>query len=96
MRWERDVLRLERVVLQQAHSRYEVQGEYTIPPTADIPRSAASLALATPSTGSAGPIDMTHSKAGEAPLAAMGRWRVQVVTLCPSLSHRPRNFQLEP
>ena len=30
-RWERDVVRLERVVLEQKRSRYEVQGDYAIP-----------------------------------------------------------------
>ena len=84
-RWERDVLRLERAVLQQSHSRYEVQGEYTIPPTATIPRSAASLALAAPATASAaggwggGLPPAQPSPANADWNAASGRWRVQVL-----------------
>lgn len=72
------MLRLERVVLQQARSRYEVQGEYTIPSTADIPRSAASLALAAPPTGIAGSAAAATGNGGNATSPAMGRWRLQV------------------
>lgn len=77
------MLRLERAVLQQAHSRYEVQGEYTIPPTADIPRSAASLALAAPSAGG---VAVAPVSGGGAPQPAMGRWRLQVHSNAPTLS----------
>ncbi len=86
-RWERDVLRLERAVLQQSHSRYEVQGEYTIPPTATIPRTAASLALAAPATpGGAGEAGQVAPAAQPSPAkadwnAATGRWRLQVLQL---------------
>lgn len=107
-RWERDVVRLEKLVLQQQRSRcgsgpacrwtafmlaalhcvahhgccqaadhislrltsparrYEVQGEYTIPPNTPLPSSAADLALQAPPTKSA----------AVAPPA--GRWRLQV------------------
>ena len=71
-------------MLQQSHSRYEVQGEYTIPPTATIPRTAASLALAAPATASAagggsGTAAPTQPSPAEAEWnIASGRWRVQV------------------
>jgi len=42
-RWEKDVLRLEKIVLQQQQSRYEVQGEYVLPPSFNIPGSTADL-----------------------------------------------------
>lgn len=42
-RWEKDVLRLEKIVLQQQQSRYEVQGEYVLPPSFNIPASTADL-----------------------------------------------------
>jgi hypothetical protein len=61
-RWEQDVVRLERLVLQQQRSRYEVQGEYGLPPNLPLPKSAADLATA----------------AGDSATAATGRWRVQV------------------
>jgi len=89
--WERDVLRLERAVLQQSNSRYEVQGEYTIPPTATIPRTAASLALAAPATASAasglGLAAPTQPSPAETDWnIASGRWRVQV---CHNLNPKP-------
>lgn len=46
--------------------RYEVQGEYTIPPTTPLPSSAAELALHAPPSNPA------------AVAAPMGRWRLQV------------------
>ncbi|KAL0030394.1 hypothetical protein WJX79_000988 [Trebouxia sp. C0005] len=75
VRWERDVIRLEKAVLQQRSSRYEVQGEYVIPPDTHIPDSAASMA----------PMELMGSRSG-APLKppksafgqATGRWRLQV------------------
>ena len=106
-RWERDVVRLEKLVLQQQRSRcgtlygllpagllcgyplacccscqvadhgssaylprlacrYEVQGEYTIPPNTPLPSSAAELALQPPPANSA------------VVAAPAGRWRLQV------------------
>jgi hypothetical protein len=46
--------------------RYEVQGEYTIPPNTPLPSSAADLALQAPPTKSA------------AAVPPAGRWRLQV------------------
>ncbi|KAL3160063.1 hypothetical protein ABBQ38_009778 [Trebouxia sp. C0009 RCD-2024] len=77
VRWERDVIRLEKAVLQQRSSRYEVQGEYVIPPDTRIPDSAASMA----------PMDLMGARSGNPPNAkapklafdqATGRWRLQV------------------
>jgi len=57
--------------------RYEVQGEYVIPSTAAIPKSAAEMALMQgiagqgANSGPASPFEQTD-----------GRWRVQV---CPSV-----------
>ena len=42
-RWEKDVFRLEKFVLQQQQSRYEVQGEYVLPSSFKLPSSAADL-----------------------------------------------------
>lgn len=42
-RWERDVIRLEKAVLQQRQSRYEVQGDYTLPASVKLPANAAEL-----------------------------------------------------
>ena len=80
------MLRLERAVLQQSHSRYEVQGEYTIPPTATLPRTAASLALAAPATPGAGGAGGAAPAEQPSPAkadwdAANGRWRLQVLQL---------------
>lgn len=41
--WERDMLRLERAALVQTNSKYEVQGEYILPPGAVLPRRAGDL-----------------------------------------------------
>ncbi len=46
LRWERDIIRLERAVLAQRRSRYEVQGEYVLPPNAPRPASAAEMMAA--------------------------------------------------
>ncbi|KAK9840821.1 hypothetical protein WJX81_007219 [Elliptochloris bilobata] len=72
-RWERDVVRLERAVLEQAASRYEVQGEYVIPPNATIPLSAADMALV---SGVAGGTTAAQRPAFEQ--SGSGRWRLQV------------------
>ena len=61
--------------------RYEVQGEYVIPPNARIPESAASMAQLPPG---ASPLDIMHrSRQGSdappvLPQQPTGRWRVQV------------------
>ncbi|CAL8466123.1 g5659 [Coccomyxa elongata] len=73
-RWERDVVRLERAVLQQANSRYEVQGEYVIPSSATIPRSAADMALV---QGSAAAQDPNTTSLAPFETGG-GRWRLQV------------------
>lgn len=58
--------------------RYEVQGEYVIPPDTRIPDSAASMA----------PMDLIGARSGSPPKAkapklafdqATGRWRLQVI-----------------
>ena len=66
-RWERDVLRLEKLVLQQRRSKYEVQGEYVVPPTTSLPTSAADLARRNVSN-----IEDTPA------LPVPGRWRLRV------------------
>lgn len=71
-RWERDVVRLEKLVLQQQRSRYEVQGEYTLPPNTPLPSSAADLALQPAATSSGAPGSATSA------VPAGGRWRVAV------------------
>ena len=118
-RWERDVVRLEKLVLQQQRSRYglvareakgffsehlcvsfnnfmktplfffshtpgltcryEVQGEYNIPPNTPLPSSAADLAL--PAAGPAGNYSSNNNSGSMVGAAAapMGRWRVQVM-----------------
>nr|AXF41549.1 carbonic anhydrase CAH0010 [Chlorella sp. ArM0029B] len=71
-RWERDVVRLERLVLQQQRSRYEVQGEYTLPPNTPLPSSAADLALQPAGPGGGAPGGASSA------VPAGGRWRVAV------------------
>ena len=88
------MLRLERAVLQQSHSRYEVQGDYTIPPTATIPRTAASLALAAPTTAGAGGAGGGAFVPQPVPATAdwnmaAGRWRLQVPRLTPPIICSP-------
>lgn len=56
-------MRLERAVLQQSKSRYEVQGEWVMPPNVEIPKTMAAA-----SSGATGP----------AMAAPASRWRVQV------------------
>lgn len=52
--------------------RYEVQGEYIIPPNATIPRSAADMALVSGvSGGPSAPQRPAFEQSGS------GRWRVQ-------------------
>lgn len=73
-RWEKDVVHLEKMILQQQRSRYEVEGEYTLPPNLALPfpeiTQRASVMDDKPrgiskSTGAGGP---QHT----------GRWRIQV------------------
>lgn len=64
VRWERDVIRLEKMVLQQRQSRYEIQGEYVVPPTTKLPRSAADLA--------------SRRQQDNQNLQATGRWRLRM------------------
>lgn len=64
-RWERDVVRLEKLVLQQKHSKYEAQGEYVVPPSMPLPTSAADLARQ----------QLGKDAAGK---DATGRWRLRV------------------
>ena len=67
-RWERDWVRLEKVVLQQQRSKYEVHGDYQVPSTVLLPTSAADLARQQ-AMAAGGPGGLA---------AAAGRWRVQV------------------
>lgn len=62
-RWEKDVFRLEKFVLQQKESRYEVQGEYVLPSSFKLPSSTADLF---------NPGDLDDS------LEKNGRWRIRV------------------
>ena len=62
-RWERDVFRLEKFVLQQQHSRYEMQGEYVLPSSFQLPSSAVDLM---------NPVDGNESP------GSSGRWRLRL------------------
>ena len=68
-RWEKDVVRLEKLVLQQKTSRYEVQGEYVIPTVTSIPHSTADL-------------QWLHAPGEEhgtsQAISKLGRWRLRV------------------
>lgn len=77
VRWERDVVRLERATLEQKHSRYEVQGDYSIPAGVPLPSTAAALALPPLPEGtvSLGTSSSEPSAAIFDPAA--GRWRLQ-------------------
>ena len=71
-RWEKDVVRLERLALQQKNSRYEVQGEYVIPSLNLIPHSTADLRWPGIENENAGnDIDNSGS-------STFGRWRLRV------------------
>lgn len=61
-RWEKDVFRLEKFVLQQQQSRYEMQGEYVLPSSFKLPSSAADL--------------MNPEDGNDAP--GNGRWRLRL------------------
>lgn len=76
-RWERDVVRLEKLVLQQRRSKYEVQGEYVVPPSVGLPTSAADLARRQAeqriaAQGRDGPAGSASA------LPVAGRWRLRV------------------
>ena len=62
-RWEKDVFRLEKFVLQQQNSRYEVQGEYVLPSSFKLPSSAGELI---------GPVDGSDAPGNS------GRWRLRL------------------
>lgn len=62
-RWEKDVFRLEKFVLQQNDSRYEVQGEYVLPSSFKLPSSTADLF---------NPVEINDT------LEKNGRWRIRV------------------
>ncbi|KAL6785562.1 hypothetical protein ACKKBF_B00775 [Auxenochlorella protothecoides x Auxenochlorella symbiontica] len=77
LRWERDIVQLERACLAQAASRYEVQGEYILPPGAALPRCAGDLLARRGGQGGTG----AGAGAGASPAPrglAGGKWRVQV------------------
>jgi hypothetical protein len=85
-RWDRDVIRLEKAAIQQKQSRYEVQGEYTLPPGVQLPRSAVDLIMTKQQLeggeraigGSTTIRNTTSIGNGKQSLASGGRWRVQV------------------
>ena len=62
-RWEKDVFRLEKFVLQQQNSRYEVQGEYVLPSSFKLPSSAGDLI---------GPVHGSDTPGNS------GRWRLRL------------------
>jgi len=64
LRWERNILRLERSALQQVKSRYELTAEYIIPTELTLPDSLSDLTALSKTAGGA-----------DAPL---GLWRAQV------------------
>ena len=63
-RWEGDIVRLERALLQQQNSRYELQGEYVLP-TVGIATSPPKKSL----------VEMVAMNEAGLPWAAGGRWR---------------------
>eukprot|EP00210_Caulerpa_lentillifera_P007372 g7046.t1 len=65
-RWERDVVRLEKMILQQKGSRYEVQGEYTLPTNTSK------------TEGEAGPKWIPDDVLVATSQPYIGRWRIQV------------------
>lgn len=73
-RWEKDVVRLEKMILQQQRSRYEVEGEYSVPAHLALPKLIPDLAHGAPAVGSK-PRIMDDTPNGQQPI---GRWRIQV------------------
>lgn len=63
-RWEKDVFRLEKIALQQKQSRYELQGEYVLPSSFQLPSNAADL--------------LCSDESGFSQSGANGRWRLRV------------------
>eukprot|EP00775_Hariotina_reticulata_P008364 gene8364-8548_t len=59
-RWERDVVSLERVLLSQPNSKYELSGEYILPPGFELPRSITQAQH--PSMAVAGATDQDHQQ----------------------------------
>ena len=68
-RWEQDIIRLERAIIQQKRSRYELQGEYVLPTLKDT----ATLDMAT----ALSQMRNTNLTSTIAPRGG-GRWRWQV------------------
>ena len=62
-RWEKDVFRLEKFVLQQNQSRYELQGEYVLPSSVKLPSSVS---------------DLLNSRKLDESIENNGRWRLRV------------------
>ncbi|MAD20600.1 MAG: hypothetical protein CMJ52_10720 [Planctomycetaceae bacterium] len=67
-RWEGDIIRLERAIVQQKRSRYELQGEYVLPTTKD--KSTLDMATALS--------QMRNSDLTSISSRGGGRWRWQV------------------
>jgi len=66
-RWERDVVRLEKMILQQKGSRYEVQGEYTLPTN-----------ISSKTEGEMSPTWIPEDVLMATSQPYIGRWRVQI------------------
>ncbi|KAK9682565.1 hypothetical protein RND81_10G082300 [Saponaria officinalis] len=68
VRWSGDVITVEKTVLEQSYSRYELQGEYVLPGTRDRKSSPKGI----------GPL-FSKAMAGHlgSVIASMGRWRVR-------------------
>lgn len=83
-------LRQERV-LRHVWDRYEVQGEYVIPSSATIPRSAADMALV---QGSAAAQDPNTTSLAPFETGG-GRWRLQVSPGCTLMLIRALGANLQ-
>lgn len=70
-RWERDIIRLEKMILQQKASRYEVQGEYALP--TNLPQ----LEVA-PMDAEGSPKWLPGDVLAATAQPYTGRWRIQV------------------
>ena len=68
-RWEGDIIRLERAIIQQKRSKYELQGEYVLPTTKDVSTLDMATALSQMRNSN---LSSTISPRGG------GRWRWQV------------------
>uniref|UniRef100_A0A1D1Y2C3 HPr kinase/phosphorylase n=1 Tax=Anthurium amnicola TaxID=1678845 RepID=A0A1D1Y2C3_9ARAE len=68
-RWSGDVIIVEKTVLEQARSRYELQGEYVLPGTRDRypPRTESGSLFEKAVTGQLGSV-----------ISSMGRWRLRL------------------